>query len=336
MWRVDIRLLLGYHAAMAFKGSRLSIVLPEDFRLAVTVCSYGYFLLAPNFWDKKRQRLCHVFGGLDGLDEVVKVEAWEQHGKQEGGGVLRVVCDRKLTRGQGAELKGRLSRILRLEMDLERWFKVFPEAREKKYGRLYRCGSLWEDLVKTMTSCNVTWPSTVRMNELLCERVGGGAFPSPEQVLKFSVDRLQARCRLGYRAKRVHLLAQSIVDGEFDLAWLEEDGRTGDEVYKKVKGIYGMGEFSAHNVLQLLGYFEHVPIDTETYRHFRQVHGYRIPEKGQALKRVEKRILRHYKGFQPYAFLAYWYELQQGYEDKTGNPEDWPALSSSSFTAKNL
>ncbi len=324
--------LLGDGDTMADQGSKLTLPLPRDFNLGSTVCSYGYFLLAPNYWDKKNQCLCHTFGDFSGTDQRVKVRV-KQSVKQKK---LIIDCDQKVRRGWAEEIKGRLIRILRVDMDMQPWFKLFPKAKKEGYGRLYRCGTLWEDLVKTMTSCNVTWPGTVRMNELLCRRVGEGAFPSPKQILAFSEDRLQARCRLGYRAKRIYRLAQNIVSGDLDLGWFEEPGRTAKELYKAIKKIYGLGDFSAHNVLQLLGHFQHVPIDTETYRHFRQVHRKIIPEGGKALRRCDQEILDHYQPYQPYAFLAYWYELQQGYQAKTGNPQDWPALSSASFTAKNL
>ena len=33
-------------------------------------------------------------------------------------------------------------------------------------------------MVKTITNCNVGWPSTVRMNRLLVDRVGEGRVPN--------------------------------------------------------------------------------------------------------------------------------------------------------------
>ncbi|VAX41960.1 hypothetical protein MNBD_PLANCTO03-2280, partial [hydrothermal vent metagenome] len=41
-------------------GTRLTIRVPADFVLSRDVCSYGYFLLAPNRWDTKSQTLART------------------------------------------------------------------------------------------------------------------------------------------------------------------------------------------------------------------------------------------------------------------------------------
>ena len=48
------------------------------------------------------------------------------------------------------------------------------------------------------------------MNAALCREVGGGAFPSPQQVLQAGPQQLQARCGVGYRAKTICALAQQV------------------------------------------------------------------------------------------------------------------------------
>ena len=51
------------------------------------------------------------------------------------------------------------------------------------------------------------------MNAALCTEIGGGAFPTPQQVLKAGVDVLQSRCGVGYRAKTICSLAQQVRRG---------------------------------------------------------------------------------------------------------------------------
>ena len=41
-------------------GSILKLDTPSDFDLARDVCSYGYFVLMPNYWDVSRQTLSRV------------------------------------------------------------------------------------------------------------------------------------------------------------------------------------------------------------------------------------------------------------------------------------
>ena len=48
------------------------------------------------------------------------------------------------------------------------------------------------------------------MNAALCAEVGGGAFPSPQQVLEAGPEALQSRCGVGYRARTICSLAQQV------------------------------------------------------------------------------------------------------------------------------
>ena len=52
--------------SFAATGTKLTLKTPADYNLARDVCSYGYFLLAPNHWDVNTQTLIttlHLQGG---------------------------------------------------------------------------------------------------------------------------------------------------------------------------------------------------------------------------------------------------------------------------------
>ena len=77
-----------------------------------------------------------------------------------------------------------------------------------------RSPTFFEDVIKTVTSCNVTWPSTVVMNIRLCEVVGrGGAFPTPRRLARTRPATLRARCRVGYRDQRIIELSRMFASG---------------------------------------------------------------------------------------------------------------------------
>ena len=98
--------------------------------------------------------------------------------------------------------------------------------------------------------------------------------------------------------------------------------------------IDGLGPYAGANLCQLLGWYDRVAIDTETYRHFRQVHG--ITCDGDT-KKLRARIESHYARFAPYQFLAYWFELWGAYEDRFGGAVGWTAEDPGpNFTAANL
>ena len=48
------------------------------------------------------------------------------------------------------------------------------------------------------------------MNAALCDEVGNGAFPTPQQVLDAGPEALQSKCGVGYRAKTICALAQQV------------------------------------------------------------------------------------------------------------------------------
>ncbi len=307
------------------RGSRLSLALPEGFDLTTAVCSYGFFLLAPTRWESDTRTLTLPLRGQG--DRIIRVNVRQSADRKS----LTIACDEKVSPEEAAKLRAALARILRLGEDFTGWFKLHLRARREGFGRLFRGASFFEDAVKTMTTCNVAWTNTVRMNALLCEHVGGGAFPTPAQVARWRADRLKLRCRVGYRAPWILQLARRIDRGELDPAWFETPARPIDELYDALRAIHGLGEYAAHNMLQLLGRYERVPVDSETARHFRDVHGLALPDNSRQRRDMAQ---RQYQAYAPYQFLAYWYELKDGYEAKAGPAETWPQADMAAFTSR--
>src|SRR5215831_18892845 len=91
--------------------TRLSIPVPPDFLLRRDACSYGYFLLAPNHWDPRREVFSRVMSLAEG---PVLVEVAQPGGK---GGALAVRASRGLTAKEKSDVKRQLTRMLRLDED---------------------------------------------------------------------------------------------------------------------------------------------------------------------------------------------------------------------------
>ncbi|TWT86333.1 hypothetical protein Mal64_38740 [Pseudobythopirellula maris] len=311
----------------------MRIAVPKDFDFVRAVCSYGYFLLAPNLWRPETLSLLRVFdpaeGGLEG--ERLSTEIDQPGGR---GAPVRVRCDRPLAAAERAFVRRALARMLRVEDDLARWRRLNPAAKRRGFGRLFRSPTLFEDMVKTITSCNVGWTSTIRMNELLVELVGEGAFPTAERLARWTPARLQKRCRVGYRAKRIIGLARRFDRGEVDPVWFESPQRSTDELREAILALDGFGPYAAANVLQTLGHYDHLPIDTETYRHYCHMTGRSRPAND---KELDPLIEARYARFGPYPFLAYWFELWRDYERRHGDAWTWePRTTGRSFTASKL
>ncbi len=305
------------------RGTELRLAVPADFDLVRAVCSYGYFLLAPNRWEPAAARLVRPL--WVGGDRPVTVTV------RQGGGGLRARCDRRLTRAEQARVRAAVGRMLRLNESMAGWYARHAEARRAGFGRLFRSPTLFEDMVKTITTCNVAWPNTIRMNALLCERIGGGAFPTAERLAGQRPSVLKRRCKVGYRAERIVRLAREVASGRLDLAWFEDPRRSSDEVFEALRRIHGIGDYAAANLCQVLGHYDRLAIDSETFRHFRDVHGVAVNGDEPAARR---RIAAHYRRYAPYDFLAYWYELWVGYEHHAGRPaEHWDQDVAQRFTA---
>lgn len=294
--------------------SRLTIPVPLDFELFKAVCSYGHFMLAPGHWERDRQQYHRVL--RDTNDRIVRTRA-AQSGK---GKPLVIHCDRTLPRVDQQAIKQQYVRMLRVDDDVAPWYRLHKVASRRGFGRLYRGPNLFEDIVKTITNCNVTWTNTLTMNKMLVEHVGHGGFPTPDQLADFGEQRLKDKCKVGYRAGRIIELARGVADGSIDLDWYEQPGRTSDEVYDQLQTLHGIGPYAAANIAMLLGHYDRLAIDTETYRHYCKTYNVKRPK--NPLK-LHKQIEAHYGQYAPYPFLAYWFELWRDYEARFGPSHRW-------------
>ena len=318
---------------MPESASTLTLKTPRSFDLPQAVCSYGYFLLAPNLWNPARQCLHRTLRGDDG--RVVRVTLAQPRRRRD---LIKLTADRRLSPAERTLFRRQVARMLRLDEDLRPWFAMDPAARRRRYGRLFRSPTLFEDMVKTITGCNVTWRNTMAMNRLLClwavppEHEGG--FPLPTELATLDPDDLKQRCKVGYRADRIVRLARDLTTGALDPATLEDPAVDTDTLHTRLLAIHGIGPYAAANLLQLLGRYDKLAIDTETYRHFCLTYGVKRPKNPLKLHR---RIQRHYDRFAPYQFLAYWFELWRGYERRFGPAITWdPIEHGPNFTAAYL
>ncbi len=331
---------------------------PEDYLLRRDACSYGYFLLAPNRWDVGRQTLARplrVPGGVVVVEVSQAARGRRGRAAANGGGAgegdpLRVACSKALDRAGRAAVERQVTRMLRLDEDaasIAGFHRADPRWRRGGRGRLFRSPTFFEDVIKTVTSCNVQWPGTIQMNRRLCEVLGTRAtpagapveawsFPEARVVARARPAMLRARCRTGYRDERIVELARrlstSASRGGLDAAWFEDPATPDDAVREALLELPGIGPYAAANIMQLLGRYRTLPLDTESVRHGRAVLGMR-----GASRRVMERVRRHFAPFGAHAFRSYWFELWAFYEGKHGPAWTWERDSTGKmFTAALL
>lgn len=330
-------------------GTRLSIRPPEDYLLWRDVCSYGYFLLWPNYWDPRSgvfSRVLNLAGGparvMISQGERARGVPREGAGSFEGvepGTALACLFDRALNAGEKSEAKRQIARMLRLDEDaahVAAFHEVDPRWKKSGRARLFRSPSFFEDVLKTVTSCNVTWPGTLSMNRRLCEVVGrGGGFPEARILARQRPALLRSRCRVGYRDARIVELARLFVAGKkggVDTEWFEDPATSDEAIHKALIDLPGIGPYAAANIMQLLGRYSRLPLDTESVRHGRTVLGF----KGSSAQ-VMKRVHAHFAPFGENTFRSYWFEMWDHYEKKAGPAHAWERDTTGRvFTAANM
>ncbi|CAM9806113.1 unnamed protein product [Pylaiella littoralis] len=320
---------------------------PGGFSFSQAACSYGYYIVPPNLWQPcKDATACKDSGTFSRplrfgqrLQNTAKCtisqvpcrddvpastpngsERGAEGGEPDGSVALRVdvASTKTLTESDQEDIRSQvrasiLIRMFQTTFDLKPWFHLSPEAEKRGYGRLFRSPTVFEDMVKSITGCNMKFQGTIRMNKLLCEHFGRDqAFPTPEDLKGVQAEDLKEKAKVGYRADRILRLAQNFRDGTVDPDWLEAPERTREEVLKFVKNLYGFGDYAAGNVAMLLGFYEEVPMDSETVRHFKDYHGVTT----KSVKEVAPRVKKEYQPYAPYQFLQYWYEMIVWHEKK--------------------
>ncbi len=339
-------------------ATRLTVRVPGDYVLARDVCSYGYFLLAPNRWDPATLTFSRVLDLSEGpaLIRIRQEGARNTLARGRGGGgdetppgkpgaPLTVMASRGLSRAEIAEARRLIGRMLRLdesEETIAAFHKVDPRWKKSGRGRLMRSPTFFEDVIKTVTSCNVTWPSTIIMNTRLCAVLGRGnkeigrGFPSAKKIAGTKPGRLRARCTVGYRDQRIVDLAKMFVAGGrrggIDVEWFEDPSIPDEAVHAALLQWPGIGPYAAANIMQLLGRYGRLPLDTESIRHGKTILGMTGTDRA-----IMKAIHAHFAPFGEHAFRSYWFELWDFYEAKRGKSWTWEQETTGrSFTASQF
>lgn len=324
-------------------GTRLTITPPADYVLARDCCSYGYFLLHPNRWDpgtREFSRALRLDDGPAGVRIRQSGDGASVAWRSLRGRALEVGFDRSISRAERATARRQITRMLRLDEPADRiagFHGLDPRWKRTGRGRLFRSPTMFEDVIKTVTSCNVQWPSTITMNRRLCEVLGAGGFPDASKVSRTRVQTLRARCRAGYRDARMVELARLMRPrgakaALVDEAWFEDPATPDDAVWDALLDLPGIGPYAAANIMQLLGRYGRLPLDSESVRHGRTVLGMEGTD-----RQVMRLIDAHFAPFGEHKFRSYWFELWAFYESKRGRADGWDReTTGTTFTASQL
>ncbi|KAK8530670.1 hypothetical protein V6N12_013175 [Hibiscus sabdariffa] len=244
--------------------------------------------------------------------------------------------------------------MLRISSRDERCVREFQtmhsSAKEKGFGRIFRSPSFFEDAVKSLLLCNCGALCELQPEIAL---VNGSAhlkrkrskqkpsssnsseciqnFPSWKELVawtRVNATYLEKRCNLGYRAASILQLATMFAQGklvEDNITKIEQssDPTAFETLYQNLLEIKGFGPFVCSNIMMCVGFYQRIPSDTETVRHLKQVYG----KENCSIYTIAKDIVEVYGKYNPYQCLAYWMELVEEYESKSGKLSELDASS---------
>lgn len=224
-----------------------------------------------------------------------------------------VVPGRQIGESDREFLRSRVQWMFRADEDFGEFWElcrghaVLRHCRSERTGALLRCATVFEDVVKTMTTVNCSWTNTKLMVTNLCRMFGepcagdGEAFtfPTPERLAVVTVDDLKA-AKLGFRARYILEFVRRVVDGDLDLdVWCRE--RDSEALRSSLLGVKGVGSYAANHLLMLLGHYDQIPCDSE-------VREYLGMSPKAAQKEVERAAVKRYGHWGQFAFLAFKFE----------------------------
>ncbi|KAL5746688.1 hypothetical protein ACOSP7_023656 [Xanthoceras sorbifolium] len=313
-----------YNVLYLYLGECLS-----SFNLEKAVCNHGFFMMSPNKWNSSTKSLERP---LRLEDSVTSLHVSISHPINKDYLLIRVYgTQTTLSLPDQQTIKDKVARMLRItekdERDIKEFQKLHGEAKDKGFGRLFRSPCLFEDVIKCILLCNISWKQTLYMTQALCElqaelstsnlaknnvRNKCGNFPSARELANMSQKNLKILCNVGYRAKYIQQFAKKVESGKINLKEFEQ-GMSYDQVYEELRKNKGFGDFTCANVLMCIGFYQKIPTDSETLKLLRKVHSRESTT--DIVEGVAKQV---YDKYAPFQCLAYWLELVNCYENKVG------------------
>ena len=251
------------------------------------------------------------------VGNVLLLEMWDEPSRKRGyrDAVVKVSGERANDAGVADEMARRATVMLHLDEDLRGFYALARRRRDLANvvkhggGRVMRAPTLWEDVIKTVLGTNVLWSQAVLMINRVAE-LGDPypgdptlkAWPSPGRVVRAGEQHFRDVVRAGYRAPYIMELAQAQKSGAIDFDAIDAQARHDDAatLFKKLVALKGVGKSSAHFLMNLLGHYDHISVDSATFAYAK-----RALFRGK--RPTEKQIRRRFAQFGRWQSLVYWF-----------------------------
>jgi N-glycosylase/DNA lyase len=216
-----------------------------------------------------------------------------------------------------AAIERAIRHVLRFDEDLSPFYALAKADPALAWatagaGRMTRCQTVFEDVVKTICTTNCAWSATVRMvNALVAhlgepaahapeEGSGGRAFPTPAAMAAADEAFYREQVRCGYRGAYLRKLAHSVVDDEVDLEALGQatpEEISDDEMAKQLVALPGVGPYAAAHIMMMLGRYSRLIFDSWTRPTYAALTGETL---------ADAEIAARFAPYGRFAGLAFW------------------------------
>src|SRR2546423_4689239 len=299
-------------AFVTVRAMQLTVRTPPDFNFHRTVLSHGWCELLPFELDRAKWKLTRVLE----IDRAKPVTVTVS--PRRGG--MKIEVSRRVGQRAAQKIIGDVRHMFRLDDDLQEFYRVmmgdpeFAWIAEQGAGRLLRSPTVFEDLVKMICTTNCSWALTEKMVNGLVNELGDQSddgrksFPSAEAMAQESVKFFKDKIRAGYRAPYLQELSQRVASGSLNVEdWLTTDLPV-KELLKEMKSVKGVGNYSAENLLKLLGRYDGLALDSWTRAQFA-----RARNNGRTAS--DKKIARFYSRFNSWQGLVLWCDMTRHWLD---------------------
>ena len=284
---------------------RNSIPTPRDFNFRRTVMSHGWCALPPFEFDKTKWTLARVLEV--GLKPVTVTISSSKRG-------LAIDTSRSVGKRAVEKIIRDVRHMFRLDDDMAEFYEAVSREPEFAWiasegaGRLLRSPTVFEDLVKMICTTNCSWALTEKMvNGLVSElgresNDGRKSFPTAAAMAAQSEEFYRGKIRAGYRSPYLRELAQRVASGELNVeSWLHSD-LPQNEFMKELKGVKGVGNYAAENLMKLLGRYDGLALDSWTRAQFAKA-------RNNGRVASDKKIARFYARFNSWRGLVLWCDM---------------------------
>jgi N-glycosylase/DNA lyase len=284
----------------------IRIEAPPSFNFKRTVLSHGWCELKPFELDQQSFRLIRVID-LPGSDPVT-VQVSQVNGE------IALKAASRMGKRAESHIRNAVRHMLRLDDNMDEFYRHVAADPEFSWiaaegaGRLLRAPTVFEDLVKMVCTTNCSWSLTAVMVNQLVQNLGRKtkdgkqSFPTPEAMARMPESFYRKVVRAGYRAPYLKELAIQVASGAVDVeAWLRSE-KPGTDLKRDIKAVKGVGDYTAENMLKLLGRYHGLALDSWVRGKYARLHA-----RGQAVP--DKRIARHYRRFGNWSGLVLWCDV---------------------------